>query len=150
MPSSTLRIYGQWGGLMLIAVAAALLFVPLIGRVVEQPPIRWTNQPFPTNDPIPVGGALSTYVERCNSTGRTLMTTVARRLVEDATGHITILLPTAGIVEPGCTSQTGGGDLPRNVAPGVYHVEYLIQVDGTFKTFYISARSQSFTVVEPL
>lgn len=146
IPRIRLATLGQWGGIALIAVAVGILFVPLVGRAIEQPPITWTNAPFQTSDPIPVRGPLATYVERCNTTDHTIMTTVARQLIEESTGQVFILLPTAWIINPGCTAQTGGTDLPSTVGPGEYHIEYLVQFDGWFRTFAVPLRSQSFTV----
>lgn len=138
------------GGAIFIAL------FPLMGYIYEQPPVRWTNIPFPTNDPVSPDEPLSTIVERCNDSTSTVMTTVARRLVREDTGQATTLPPGGGIVDPGgtgtekdCTKVTGGIGLPPGVAPGRYHVEQIVAVEGRWRTFQIPMRTQSFTVREP-
>lgn len=136
-----------------------LSLMPVFGVFFESAPIRWTNSPFPTADPVSVDTPLATYIERCNSSDRTIVTTVARRLVDEETGRATTLVPGAGIVDPGCTSQTGGIGLPRTcqddatdgcVTVGrVYHIDQYVQFAGRWRTFTVPLRTQSFTVVGP-
>lgn len=137
--------------LLVLGGTAVLIaaFFPLIGSMVEPVPIRWLNVPFPTTDPVRSGGALSTTVTRCNDTNRTIVTTVARRLVNEETGEALSLLPGASIVDPGCSTMTGGIGLPGDVNPGQYHVEQIVSLPGRWKMFQVPLRTQSFSVVEP-
>jgi hypothetical protein len=135
-------------GLMLVLGFVVFIAVfPIVGYMAEIPPLRFLNSPFPTNDPVGQDEALSTIVERCNDAGQVLTTTVARRLVNDDSGQLITLPPGGGIVDPGCTTVTGGIGLPQNVPPGRYHVEQIVSVEGRWKTHQIPLRTQSFTVV---
>jgi hypothetical protein len=120
---------------------------PVLGYLYEPVPIRWLNSPFPTNDPVRPDEALSTVVERCNDSGQVLTAAVARRLVNEDSGQTLSLTPGANIIDPGCTTITGGIGLPQGVPPGRYHVEQIVSVEGHWHTFQIPLRTQTFTVL---
>lgn len=133
---------------LIIGIVVTIATLPMIGYLVEKPPIRYLNSPFPTIDPVPADQPISTTVERCNDTPGQLVTTVPRQLVNDDTGRIMSLVPGGGLVPTGCTTITGGIGLPQGVVPGRYHVEQMVLVEGRWRTFQIPVRTQTFTVVE--
>lgn len=132
---------------LFVLVLLIVVFTPSIGYLTEQPPIRWTNSPFPTQDPVTPDQPLKTYVSRCNDWDRPIGTTVVRRLVNAKTGVTTTLVLAGGIVDPGCSDVTGGIGLPQSVAPGRYYIEQLVHVSGRWREFDIPLRTQTFTVV---
>lgn len=139
----------NWWAFFLVLWAIAAL-APLAGNIFEQPPIRWTNVPFPTNNPVDpdVSGSLKTLVSRCNDTNRSIVTVVVRRLVNADTHAATSLTTGGGIVDPGCSDVVGGVGLPECVSAGRYWVEQYVRLSGTWRTFEIPLRTQEFAVLE--
>lgn len=156
----TWRRYAVYCGL---AGLFAFSLLPVAGVFFEAQPIIWTNSPFPTTSPVIANRPLATSIERCNKAPRTIVTHVARRLINedmplDDERRVTTLIPGAGIVEPGCTSQTGGIGLPPACREGEtkgctimghrYYVEQFVEFRGNWRTFTERLRTQSFVVEE--
>lgn len=144
--TSLRTITSYLGVTLVLGIIVFIAAFPIVGYMYEPAPLRFLNSPFPTSDPVRSDEALSTVVERCNDLTTVLTTTVARRLVNDDSGQLITLTPGGGIVDPGCSTVTGGIGLPQGVPPGRYHVEQIVSVEGRWRTHQIPLRTQSFTV----
>lgn len=153
--------------LIVVVVLSAALFVGLWPYILreslkaeeasEPPPISYLNVPFPVNEPVYLGEPLGTEVERMNHTNTLIVTTVARRLVDETTGEITTLQGNSGPVPAGYSKQSGGVGLPAPcerdgqrgcvTAGHVYHIEQFISMPGRYKTHVIETWTVSFVVL---
>lgn len=133
-------------GLGAVVVIQAMIAGAAFWWAFRPPPVSFVNAPFPTNNPVRVGTALGTVVERCNASDETLTTTIARSLVS-VTGETWTLTPGAGIIDPGCSVIHGGIGLPPDVRPGRYYVRQEVRVNGRWQGWSYSLRTQEFDVV---
>lgn len=115
--------------------------------LIEDSPIVYLNEPFPTRNPVLAGERLEPVIERCNESGRQIVTTNIRRLRSLDTGAEYLMGYNIGLSNPGCATITGDAVVPPHLPAGRYRAHYNLQFSGRWRTFSVDQTSQEFEVV---
>ncbi len=132
---------------------AALLGMAAYITLIEQPPLRYLNLPFPVvSRVIYPGDPIIVQVSTHSDDDEDASYTSSRWLVNVNTGE-KIFLP-AGVtsVPPGDSPSMVRSNtvFPKDGPPGTYYEAGIAAVDGRFaRNFKVAWRTQEFTVVHP-
>lgn len=113
---------------------------------IEDAPIRYLNEPFPTVGVVRAGDRVQAVISRCNDSRRDLLVSTVRQLRSVDTGDSVNLPPGIAIVPAGCSETIGDVVVPRDVRPGRYRIEYVAQVKGRWRLFEIPLSTMVFEV----
>ncbi len=138
-------------------VVILLMLTVAVLYLLEQPPIRYLNSPFPTDTTVVSGGRINPQVFHCDDASRAIFTITARRLVPVQPGGAAVqmepgsiyFLPPASSSSPdrGCIMTISDETVPANVPPGVYVMESYSRVSGRWRDFIVHGSSQPFEVI---
>lgn len=106
-----------------------------IAPAVEEPPLVYSNQPFPVESPTYADGVLKMEINRCNTLGKTFDFEFVR-VLQSLDGGRSVLLNTdrsIALDTPTCSHGVTNLQLPDGVAPGRYQVVGIITAPGKFK-----------------
>lgn len=138
-----------------IAISVTVIVTVGFEYLVDQPWLVYKNSPFPVTGTIfRPGDTVPATVERCNISGERRSYTMARSIVDVATGTPYTLPDLTTELAPGCVGKTGKSlahKVPKMVGnnvfpPGTYKIIGLVPIKGFMQTHYVSWATQQFIV----
>lgn len=137
----------------IIALGIGLLWIATTGfstlaPALEQPPLVYSNIPFPVIEPTYADSPVRMEVHRCNTRGMLFDFDFVRQLHSVDGGKSYMLGSDSSIAQPGCQEGFTNFDLPEGVLPGRYEVIGIITAPGQYNPKHkIVYSSQVFTIL---
>lgn len=124
------------------------MFFYIIGFFVEQPPVYFTNIPFPVEDVnLNPGGEFAFTVSRCNDYDKAVTYEFTQVLRNIETGYEYVLPGGISTAPPGCNEiHSIPKEIPDYVRNGTYILRFDLNIPGFFREHHVSIQTESFVI----